>query len=71
MILFALGFLAGILTTIVFSVAWHLRSEREKRRVFEREIAAINLKYPPSTQATPHVPPQQSPTLNPSRKDVH
>lgn len=43
---FWLGYTLGILTVFLIAIAVHVRGERKKRLAFEREIAAIDAKYP-------------------------
>jgi hypothetical protein len=54
---FWLGFVLGLLSLIGVSVALHVRSEKAKRRAFEREIAAIDGKYPVQQPAATKVAP--------------
>lgn len=56
---FWLGFTCGVLALLAVSVVVHLRSEKAKRRAFERETAAIDAKYsapaPKASLAAPDI----------------
>lgn len=56
MMLFSLGFLCGVLATVIFAAWFHQRTEKAKRQTFEREVAAAEAKYPtPAPEPRPSI----------------